>query len=203
MDRIADRAILDNDSPLVDGGVGHSTGCKRRFGIAIGWRIDATFPGTGSTGGQPVDFGRRQQPAFWRRVRSGFKPAGVHLDVLVCVGDKHDAVLAISDVGTDTLGHITPELVGGSGQRDIGRLAQGLADPAQIARGLLGADFALFQNDDRKPTLGQRQRSRNADNATADDATEALAGRVSDDLTGASFSAIFCSFVSDQTDRFI
>ena len=123
----------------------HGTGAVR-FGAAITWRVQRAAPACGGAlGHHPQQLFAFQQPRVHAMGAGGLQPIGLLLQLpWVFAGVEHAATAKTQTLTEVRLPGI-PQVQAGHGQGDFGQIAAHAAAPAPVARGLLGADQALFQ----------------------------------------------------------
>ena len=140
-----------------------------RLGLAVARRVEGAGPGFCGAGQQARDLGAVDDPRVELVVAGMIEPAGEAREVVLVLGEIHDAAGAKPGLGLDPLVHPLPQPQALDDQRDFAGVARHLAAPAPVAARLLAGDVALLAQHGRDAPLGEEQRGAGADDAAADD----------------------------------
>ena len=141
----------------------------RRFGAAVGRRMQGGDEHARCAGHQRVDRGAAQQPRIHLILARIGQPRLLRGDLLLGLAQIGDAGLAEAGLAVDARVHAAPQPQALDCQGNLARIASHGAAPAPVAAGLLAADAALLAQHDRVALLGQEQRGAGADDAAAND----------------------------------
>ena len=140
-----------------------------RFGAAIGRHMQGTAEFAPGTRHQRLDLLAAKHAGPGVIGARHLEPGGEADFIVFGFAHVHDAAFAKAGGAARQPIHVAPQTQALHDQRHLARVAARLPAPAPVAAGLFAADVALLAQRHGDAACGQRQRSRRADDAAADD----------------------------------